>query len=227
MNLNNKIKDKTIILFIVLVTVSMTMGGCWHDNNRSECYPLKAGDLLFQVNKSNELVDAISNSTISSGKFSYSNVGILIEENNELYIIAASTVNGVEIMQLETFLDKSATTTDNKPMVIAKRLKDTSLISKSIERAKALVGQPFDFAFAPDNNAIYGSELVYESYLDKNNNPIFAAHQMFFRDSTGSTSPLWISFFDSYNMEVPIGEYGTNPNDMANDTILEEIYRFF
>ncbi|MBQ8045646.1 MAG: hypothetical protein IJ269_04770 [Bacteroidales bacterium] len=227
MSWKNKANGKPIALVVITITLMTVWGCCCKSNYKGNCYPLMSGDLLFQVNKSSELVDAITNSTIGFENLSCSNVGILIEENEELYIIAASTINGVEIMQLQTFLDKSAATQDNKPIVIAKRLKDTSFVQNAVERAKTLIGRPFDFAFLPNNNAIYGSELVYESYLDDNNNPLFASHQMFFRDSTGNTSDKWISYFKSYNLDVPVGEYGTNPNDMANDTILEEIYRFF
>jgi len=227
MSWKNKANGKPIALVVITITLMTVWGCCCKSNNKGNCYPLMSGDLLFQVNKSSELVDAITNSTIGFENLSCSNVGILIEENKELYIIAAGTINGVEIMQLQTFLDKSAATQDNKPIVIAKRLKDTSFVQNAVERAKTLIGRPFDFAFLPNNNAIYGSELVYESYLDDNNNPLFASHQMFFRDSTGNTSDKWISYFKSYNLDVPVGEYGTNPNDMANDTILEEVYRFF
>ena len=223
MYLKNKINDITKIL--ALLVIALTMNGC--TSNKEKNYPLHSGDLLFQVNKSSQLVDAINNSTTSSDILSFSNVGILFEENSKFYVIISNTVNGVEIMQLETFLKKSATTNDHKPMVIAKRLHDTSYVFESVQRAKSLVGKPFDIAFLPNNDAIYGSELVYESYLDENNNPLFSAHQMFFRDSTGNTSQEWISFFKSYGLEVPIGEYGTNPNDMSDDPILEEIYRFF
>lgn len=227
MSWKNKINGKPIALVAITITLMTMCGCCYKSSNNGDCYPLMSGDLLFQANKSSELVDAINNSTIGFEDLSYSNVGILIEEDNELYVIAAGTINGVEVMQLQTFLTKSATTLDNKPIVIAKRLKDTSFVANAVERAKTLIGQPFDFAFLPNNNAIYGSELVYESYIDDNNNPLFASHQMFFRDSKGNTSEKWISYFESYNLDIPIGEYGTNPNDMANDTILEEVYRFF
>lgn len=227
MSWKNKINGKPIALVVIIIAMMTICVCCYKSSNSGNSYPLMSGDLLFQVNKSSELVDAITNSTISFEDLSYSNVGVLIEEDNELYVIVSGTINGVEIMQLQTFLTKSAVTQDNKPIVIAKRLKDTSFVSNAIERTKALIGKPFDFAFLPNNNAIYGSELVYESYLDNNNNPLFASHQMFFRDSTGNTSERWISYFKSYNLDVPIGEYGTNPNDMANDTILEEVYRFF
>lgn len=223
MYLRNKIKDNARILVVLMFVLAMAGCNC----NKEKPYPLHSGDLLFQANKNSRLVDAIINSTTSFDILSFSNVGIVIEENSNLYVIVANTVNGVEIMQLETFLKNSATTNDHKPMVIAKRLQDTTCISESVKRAKALVGKPFDIAFLPNNEAIYGSELVYESYLDNNNNPLFSAHQMFFRDSTGNTSQQWISFFESYNLEVPIGEFGTNPNDMANEPILKEVYRFF
>ena len=76
--------------------------------SKSEIGTLQTGDLLFQINESDELIDAVVNSTISENEYSYSNVGILIDDDGEYFVLGVNTVNGVEIMQLETFLNNSA-----------------------------------------------------------------------------------------------------------------------
>ncbi len=195
--------------------------------SKSEISTLQTGDLLFQINESDELIDAVVNSTISENEYSYSNVGILIDDDGEYFVLGVNTVNGVEIMQLETFLNNSAHSAEGHPMVVVKRLVDTAQLATSVERAKTLIGLPFDFAFLQGNDAIYASELVHESYLTADGKPMFSDHKMYFRDSTGNTSPLWIKFFAAHDLQVPVGEYGTNPNDMAKEKIIHEVYRFF
>ena len=74
MSWKNKINGKPIALVVIIIAMMTICGCCYKSSNSGNSYPLMSGDLLFQVNKSSELVDAITNSTISFEDLSYSNV---------------------------------------------------------------------------------------------------------------------------------------------------------
>ncbi len=216
----------TNMIHTSLIVLACVFFFCTCSEPKNE-FMLTSGDLLFQVNEKNDFTNAIVNTTKMGQHISFSHVGILIIEKGKYYVIDANPNNGVQLMQLETFLKESAHTKKGEPMVVVKRLINSTYAKLAAERAKKYIGDPYDYSFLPNNEAMYCSELVYESYLDKNDKPLFTAHPMSFSDSTGKISPLWIEFFSNLNIPIPIGEPGTNPNDMAQDKVLKEVYRYF
>lgn len=74
---------------------------------------------------------------------------------------------------------------------------------------------------------MYCSELVYESFLTDDYRHIFTANPMSFRDKDGQIPEFWGRLFSELGEPVPEGVPGTNPNDMAHDTIVKEVYRMF
>ena len=89
------------------------------------------------------------------------------------------------------------------------------------------MGQHYDYSFQPDNGKLYCSELVWESYLAPDGSRIFPARPMNFRAADGSMPPFWSELFAKLGEEIPENVPGTNPNDMARDTALTEVFRWF
>lgn len=91
-----------------------------------------------------------------------------------------------------------------------------------------MLGRPYDYAFQPHDDAIYCSELVYESYLDTCGRCVFKARPMNFR-APGESQPsaFWQEYYARLGKPVPQGVAGTHPADLAHDTILELVYSYY
>lgn len=206
-----------IALFTILTVV---FSSC-----RSSFGLLKSGDLLFQVNESNDFTDAITSTTGDKSSYSFSHVGIVVREKSGLFVIEAVPGDGVRKVSLDEFLESSAKSPEGKAWVLAYRVKvDKKCASEAVERAAGYVNYPYDSVFLPDNNAFYCSELVYECFIDKSGNNLFLSHPMSFSDSTGNISPLWITYFSKMGIAVPEGVAGTNPNDMSKECVLKRLW---
>lgn len=87
--------------------------------------------------------------------------------------------------------------------------------ASSISRARTYCGRPYDYLFLPDNEAIYCSELVQLSFVDKQGRLLFAPIPMSFHDATGQITDYWRRFYEAHKMEVPEGHPGTNPGELS------------
>lgn len=184
------------------------------------------GDLLFQVGKSSDMGLAIEVATGKEGPINFTHVAIAVRSAGADSVIEASTEGGVRLIGLGEFLEQSARV-DGKPVVIAMRLRDTTGIARAIDRARARIGLPYDYSYLPANDKIYCSELVWESYLAQNGSPIFQARPMNFLAHDGSMPRFWTELFDQLGEPIPQNVPGTNPNDMAQESILRTAHRYF
>lgn len=192
----------------------------------SEDFRLREGDLLFQVNEPAPMSDAITDATGEDGTENFSHVAIALKRGGADSVLEASPKGGVRIVPLAAFLASSARI-DGKPGVVVMRLRDTTGIAKGISRARGHLGTPYDFSFLPANGRMYCSELIFESYRREDGTPLFCARPMNFRSSDGTLPRFWVELFDRLGEPVPEGIPGTNPNDMAKEKILKEVYRYF
>ena len=187
---------------------------------------LRSGDLLFQVGRESAMSGAIMAATGKSEEVKFTHVGIAVISSRADSVLEATSDGGVRMTALSDFLNKSARL-NGRPVVVAKRLKDTAGIAAAVARARTFLGQPYDYSFRPDNGKLYCSELVWESYLDPDGRRLFPAQPMNFRAADGSMPPFWSELFAKLGEEIPEGLPGTNPNDMSRDTLLTEVFRWF
>ncbi|MDE6446526.1 MAG: hypothetical protein K2L06_06675 [Alistipes sp.] len=188
--------------------------------------PLRSGDLLFQVGQESAMSGAIAAATGRNEELKFTHVGIAVIGDRADSVLEATSDGGVRMTALQEFLDKSGRI-DGRPLVVAKRLKDTAGIAASVRRARTFLGQPYDYSYRPDNGRMYCSELVWESYLGSDGVRIFPARPMNFCAADGSMPRFWTELFGRLGEEIPEGVPGTNPNDMARDSTLTEICRWF
>ena len=188
--------------------------------------PLRTGDLLFQAGRESAMGSAIKAATGNDCELQFTHVGIAVIGDRADSVLEATSDGGVRMTALQEFLNKS-TRPDGRPLVVAKRLKDTAGVAAAIARARTFLGQPYDYSFRPDNGKLYCSELVWESYLAPDGSRIFPARPMNFRAADGSMPPFWSELFAKLGEEIPENVPGTNPNDMARDTVLTEVFRWF
>lgn len=88
----------------------------------------------------------------------------------------------------------------------------------SVANCRRYLGRPYDRLYLKDNDAIYCSELVQLSFVDKKGQRIFTPVPMSFHDATGQVTDYWQQFYRQHNMEVPEGQPGTNPAEMSKRT---------
>jgi hypothetical protein len=69
--------------------------------------------------------------------------------------------------------------------------------------------------------------LVYISFLDEKEQPIFESQNMTFKDAEGNFPAYWIAHFEKYHAKIPEGREGTNPGDLSKSVIIEIVYRYF
>lgn len=186
---------------------------------------LQTGDLLFQAGKQTEMAGAITAATGHAEALNYTHVGIAVCAPGADSVLEATT-GGVCIVPLERFL-ADAGDEEDRPLVVAMRLRDTSGLAASVLRARRCLGLPYDYSFRPDNGRLYCSELVWESYRRADGSRIFPARPMNFRAADGTLPRYWVELFEKLGEPIPEGEPGTNPNEMARDPQLREIGRWF
>ncbi len=211
---------KRYCLFFLLIMLGFRLVGQNH--------LLKNGDLLFQVNASSALSDAIAASTTARTNITYTHVGIVCIENDSVFVIEATTPCVVRT-PLDSFLNNSAFV-NGKPLVAVARLK--SRVSKHVDlngivqKASSYIGCPYDYVYAADNNAYYCSELVYVCYTDKRQKPVFNTIAMTFKEGDHDSS-YWIAHFAAYNVPIPEGEQGSNPQQLSQSEKIYFVFRYF
>ena len=176
---------------------------------------LQNGDLIFVKSSESAFDKAISQATQKT-QTSYTHVGIY----EHGFVLEAEPTNGVVRTPLAAFLKAN-------PHFDIKRLNAKKRASIDLDsvllRAKAHLGEPYDFTYIANNGAMYCSELVYEAFVDKSGAPIFHAKPMNFYAPDGSLPAYWQQLFSKLGVDVPQGELGTNPNALSREDFLESI----
>lgn len=186
----------------------------------------KNGDLIFVADTS-----AFSSAVIESTDGIFSHVGIIQRVADTLFVLEAIPKEGVVKTAMEKFIADAPKDENGRAAIKVKRLsrlpdqtKDSLqfIADKAVEKALSFIGTPYDFAFLEGVENIYCSELVYESFLHRNEH-LFSLIPMNFKDSTGVVSPYWTEYYKKMNLPVPQDWPGTNPNSIFNSALLRDI----
>ena len=110
--------------------------------------------------------------------------------------------------------------------VVVMRVNCDFSVKEAVHRAESMLGLPYDWSYLPDNNKLYCSELIYESYLNPAGDNIFQSRPMNFLSPDGTFPQFWTELFSTLGEEIPQGTPGTNPNDLAHESCLVEVYRY-
>ncbi len=219
-------------MHLILYIGILLFTACTH---RQDSPMLHTGDLLFQCG-TGTMTEAIVDATGRSERLNFTHVGIVLHARTSgSYprqgcatdsVLEATTEGGVRIVPLEKFLARSARI-DDRPAIVAMRLRDTTGVAASVARARKALGASYDYSFRPDNGRYYCSELVYETYLRPDGTHCFTARPMNFRASDGTMPRYWQELFERLGEPIPEGLPGTNPNDLSQESSLYEIRRWF
>lgn len=212
----------------LLFALGMLLLSC---NTPSDESRLQNGDLLFSVGKGeSELLQAIQNSTSGREEIPFSHVGIVsMEDSSEIYVIEATSPEGVVKTPLNEFIGKTAVL-DEKPLIAVGRIipEYRYIIPEAIGNAKKHLGKKYDYAYDENNHTFYCSELVRFAFIDSTGNPVFKPLSMSFKNKeTGVIDPYWTEHFQQLGLPVPEEEPGTNPADMAKSEIIEIVHTYY
>lgn len=190
------------------------------------------GDIIFVGIPSDYSLDegsmdeAITKAT-GSGRLNLIHAAIAeVDSAGCVWIIDATLRRGVDRHPLDTMRKDFTLKDGSQPVYIVKRLKDNSKAAQFVEAAKQYLGRPYDNAFLPDNEAMYCTELIRDSYRDVSGEYVFPSRPMNFKDADGNMPVYWEQLFAILGIPVPQGVPGTNPQDMSSEDVLKEVFNF-
>lgn len=164
---------------------------------------LHEGDLMFCIsNKGNAITDV----THGINNLNISHVAIFHKNRTGIYALEA-THKGVCMNPIDSFIHKGET-------VVIGRVASAD-ISGSIKNALKQLNKPYDFYFETGDSAIYCSELVQISYIDKSGQLVFPAIPMSFHDASNNITDFWKAYYAKAGKTVPEGAPGSNPGEMS------------
>ena len=157
---------------------------------------LQNGDLIF-VRSQSEMAEAIQTATGA-----YNHVALYF--SGQVYHATADC--GVIKEPLADFLEPE----DFYALYRYPQLDEKELLS----RAEKHLGKPYNHSFYPEQDAFYCSEYIAEIL------PIFETIPMEFGDEKSQISPFWQEYYRKLKLEVPLGQPGTNPSQLAQSAVL-------
>lgn len=208
---------------VLIAAAALTLAACCHKET------LRKGDLVFvgipmdYSLAEDSMSDAIGAAT-SAGDLNIIHTAIAdVDPDGSVWIIDATIRHGVDRHPLDTFLTDFTLKDGSYPEFIVMRLKDTTGVSASVERAKAFTGLVYNFSFTPCDSARYCTELVRDSYLTPEGSFIFSEAPMNFLAPDGTMPTYWEQLFDILGIPVPQGVPGTNPKAMSGEPCLKKV----
>lgn len=170
------------------------------------CQTLHRGDLLFHL-------PAAANHITEVTQGDADHVAIFLSSDSVLEAIPGK---GVVVSRLSTLLRRES---GSYVRGIVKNID----AERSISNARRFIGRPYDSVFSHTTEAIYCSELVQQSFVDKSGKLVFEPIAMSFHDSSGHITKYWEDFYASRGLTVPEGQPGSNPSDLMRKTKIKKL----
>lgn len=208
--------------FCLLLAAALLLGSCM--STRKE---LQTGDLIFVGIPADYQLDSTSMDSAITAATSDSlrliHTAIVEVQGDSTWIIDATIKRGVARYPLQDFLQDFTLKDGSLPVFYVKRLKQPYDVEDFVERAKSFIGLPYDVYFLPDNDAMYCTELVRESYRPDGTGWLFQNKPMNFQDENGEFPAYWEQLFALLDVPIPQGLMGTNPEEMSKSALLRDI----
>lgn len=190
---------------------------------------LKTGDLVFvgipmdYSIEEGSMDEAISSATGTTEELDLIHVAIAEVKGDSTWIIDATIKHGVDRHPLDTFITDFTLKDGSLPVFIIKRLKDPSMAEDFVENSKKFLGEPYDVHFLPDNDSLYCSELVRDSYVLPDGTYVFSEAPMNFKGPDGEFPVYWKQLFGLLGQSIPQDVPGTNPQDMSKSPAIRQV----
>lgn len=170
------------------------------------------GDILFVSDTSNSLSAAIDKVTQTSQSTHFTHIGISKRSAKELNVYHSKPQEGVVCETLSSF---RVSPLKHSMLIVVYRLKPGlhNTIRPAVNRAKNLLGQPYDDSFMHQNPGYYCSNYIQQIFEP---DTIFTLEPMTFKDpKTGKFIDAWVKHYALLQIPIPEGQPGCNPNGMA------------
>jgi len=187
-------------------------------------FDIHSGDILFRGTDHLGLSEAINKVTKTKSSTNYTHIGVCQVVNDTIWVYHAAPEKGVCKEPLELFCQPDKQT---KYLVDLFRLKETHKpsVNTALIEAKRHVGKPYDYTYILSGEGFYCSEFIYEIFKKDS---IFRLNPMTFVDpDTKEFHDGWVSHYNNLGIDIPEGQSGCNPNEMATSTKLKFIERIY
>lgn len=211
--------------FVAIILASAMFAACKESAEET----IKTGDLIFVGIPMDYSIDedsmesAVVSATGDPDSLNLIHVAIAEVSADTTWIIDATIAHGVDRHPLDTFLTDFTLKDGSLPVLIVKRLVDPSRAEEYVENAKKFLGQPYDVHFLPDNDSLYCSELVRDSYVGPDGKYVFDIAPMNFKDPDGNMPLYWEQLFGLLGQSVPQDVPGTNPQEMSRSKAIKTV----
>lgn len=202
-----------------LALLSIFFAGLFACTQPESKIKLQSGDLLFRETTSENISEAIDKVTQTSAETHFSHVGLVEVSDKGIFVLHASPVGGTCKITLNDFLHPEG----DSLSVIAYRLKDEwrTAIPAALNKAKQMLGKPYNFSYILSDTVHYCSEFVYLAFATDS---VFELNPMTFKDpKTDNFFPTWVEYYQKMRLEIPEGLPGCNPNGLAASNKLERL----
>lgn len=196
---------------LIKLSAIFIMSGILSFTLKAQSINLQAGDLLFRGASSESLSEAIDRVTQTGDETHFSHIGIVESVADGIWILHADTKEGTSRISLQGFMHPE----NEEAEVVVYRLKNEyrNSIPDALERARTMLGKPYNFSYLLTDTAHYCSEFIYRAFAPDS---IFEMNPMTFKDpETGEFYPTWVDYYRELGVAIPEGEPGCNPNGMA------------
>ncbi len=214
-------------LFWMLAAFALFTAACSTPKQFSDKNALQNGDLVFvgipvdyDIGDTSDMAGAIAAATGHDDLLRFIHVAILERQGDSLWIIDATIKHGIDRHPVDTLFADFTLEDGSLPLFVVKRLRNSKDAARYVEQSKQFLGRAYDMAFLPDNEELYCSELVRDSYITASGKHIFKAAPMNFKSPDGTFPPFWTHFFEMIGQPIPQGIQGTNPQDMYKEKSL-------
>src|SRR5690554_3090593 len=181
---------------------------------------LQNGDLIFVEAKQQNLSGAINRVTQKSEIENFDHVGIIEITSNGIFVLHASTKLGSNKQLFQDFYTENLKNDQN---MVVYRLKknDQNSIESAIMKANSMLGKPYNWSYVLNEESYYCSDFIERIFREDS---VFEHIPMnFINPETQQIDDFWIQFYQKIELEVPQGQPGTNPNQLASSPKLIRI----
>ncbi len=211
---------------MIAVSAFLT-AACSTQKHFSDKDDLQNGDLVFvgipldyDIGDTSDMAGAIAAATGHDDLLRFIHVAIVEKQGDSVWIIDATIKRGIDRHPIDTLFADFTLEDGSLPLFVVKRLRNNKDAAQYVDQSKKFLGRAYDMAFLPDNEELYCSELVRDSYITTSGKHVFKAAPMNFKSPDGSFPPFWTHFFEMIGQPIPQGVQGTNPQDMYNEKCL-------
>jgi len=186
---------------------------------------VREGDLLFVTASNTGLSGAINEATRRSDQLGFDHVAMVAKaassaaDDGTLQVLHADSKGSRE----QSLAEFSQEARDKQRQVMVYRLKapPRNAIGDAVAKARTMLGKPYNTTYVQSEDSYYCSDFIERAFRAHH---VFHTQPMNFRNvETGEFPAHWQTFYAGLGMQIPQGEPGTNPNDMAAAPVLERV----